>query len=113
MTRKERALKIAEMEGWEKSKIHAFPVYYYRNTSTRRALYQLESEYSSFDGLMPLVERVNKNFETHFAFDIDAFEINVYVNLCATHFELCRFDSLIDALQEAIIYYYENKEKEG
>jgi hypothetical protein len=113
MTRQDKALKIAEYEGWELLKNGL-----YQNddkTKHKSQVQQFKDEvirkYIDYNGLMPIVERVNKIWcNNPDGFEITSFEINVFVAGTHTHFESDRYESLIDQLQDAILFYHENKE---
>lgn len=69
--------------------------------------------YSSFDGLMPIVERVNSEKTDNC---IEVYSHCVIVSsINNTHLKtaLCKYKqgTLIDALQRAIIFYHKNKGK--
>lgn len=110
MTRAEKAIKIAEFEGWE---LISDLLYKAPNKEGNTTLYRsyLVDVYSSFNGLMPIVERINIKHPT------DRIEIKSNHVYCDLHdrieqgFHYGDDIPLIDALQDAIIYYFENKEK--
>ena len=125
MTRNERALKIAEYEGWsEYNKGDWINPEMFKGRI--QSLDVIEDLYSSFNGLMPIVCEINKssldqrNKYSHAYYiqiraDI-AEVVEVFTNnrgnseFDFTDYPYTDAESLIDALQEAIIFYYENRE---
>lgn len=128
MTRAEKALKIAKFEGWEfdtyhfhkRGKIEVWGYfdktekveYYLRTILKRKHKSKLIELYSSYDGLMPIVERVNNNSDENYCIKILLFNISVF-KIYADDFKFFDYNEkipLIDALQDAIIFYHQNKE---
>lgn len=114
MTREERALKIAEFEG----KTNCVELSPLEQRFIQHGDYIMPDDYnklhySSFNGLMPIVERVNKSESAPMYFNF----AKRFVTLRKKFFDKnkirfhCKNTPLIDALQEAIIYYHENKEQ--
>ena len=118
MTRDERAIKIAEFEGFKEEPNLAFPFQSrtsFWNTERTRA-FENENDvidyFSSFNGLMPIVERVNNKRSVDTGIVITKYEIQVYFTGGRPTSVFVYNDSkypLIDALQAAIIYYHENR----
>jgi hypothetical protein len=112
----ERAIKIAESkyEGWKKKIVisdfpsdHMLPIWCKESEGGIKEYTKLEliNTYSSFNGLMPIVERVNRSNDGWiFTFDEGYITIagnNWYQLYCSYQKEN---ETLIDALQRAILY---------
>ena len=100
MTKNERAMFIAKyIEGFTARDQVKFAEYSER----------YEKYYSSFDGLMPIIERINKD-DSRDGIDI-TYEVIAYGNHCKYATFDYKDNDLITALQKAILFYYENKAK--
>lgn len=118
-----KAIKIAEFEGW-KLKIDSVQSEFYhkplefRGYCKGKEVHSIGSAsmyYSSYDGLMPIVERVNNDAADKNYIKILLADVRVYYN-CEYDFKAFDYGNtnpLIDALQNAIIFYHENKEIDG
>lgn len=118
MDKNEKALKIAGFEGFSKIESDIDNFYKHKNSIVNSDLEEendLIDEYSSYNGLMPIFERVNKtNYFNKFKFKIDFDKVVIrqeyYIgkNIRIKFTELSYKEiPLIEAIMDAIIYYYE------
>lgn len=111
MTREQKALRIAELEGWElrSHKIRTIAQNLYISKEGARASERyLIKHFSHFNGLMEIVERANNNYyKTNTRFEISNLMVSVETHSYWKYFDLENDSnySLIDALQDAVIYY--------
>lgn len=131
MTREQKALEIAKLEGWEPISYTEITEDYYKdcfkNVDSDLALttQDLEYKYSSFNGLMEIVERVNKS-QHNYQFSINYYYSSHYKKIqeqwvrveCTNYEEAINYRDfgydnapLIDALQDAILYYLKEVKK--
>ena len=107
MDRVEKALKIAQLEGWTNHTIldstgtQIFHRYFFRGDETKPRFY-----FESFCGLIPIIERINKGDD--YGFEINTFN-QVIVFAPGKSIEFIS-SSILENLMDAIIYYYETRE---
>lgn len=61
-------------------------------------------KYSSFNGLMEIVERVNISTDKYW-FEISRFSVTVETDITVKYYDYNDDNSLIDALQDAVLFY--------
>lgn len=98
MNREEKAIKIAIFEGVE-------PII----ATNKKDCLDL---YQSFGGLMPIVARINSETIDIIVINYDMVEVAMGGEYGTyKYFSYSNPDNIINALQDAIIFYYENLEK--
>jgi hypothetical protein len=116
MTRTEKALKIAGFEGDNRNVLIKLEtdkdgnLFYTKDEFLRGDV----SHYSSFNGLMPIVERINKSTKEILKIFITPDKIiirNTEQMLWHSYYVIDENYTLIDAFQDAILWHYRNKEQ--